>query len=111
MAIIFGLSLAAGQMLFKLTSLQTDVDGKPLPLFQLLFTAPMIAAVALYALTTLLYVYLLQQVPLSRAYMFSLAASALVPIGAIILFNEALNVRYVIGAAFVFLGVAITASS
>jgi drug/metabolite transporter (DMT)-like permease len=71
----------------------------------------MIVALGIYAITVVLYTVLLQQVPLSRAYMFSLGASTMVAILAIFLFNEAFNVRYAIGAILVFAGVIISTSS
>lgn len=110
-AIIFGISLAAGQLLFKLASMQVDEQGKALGLFRLLFTVPMMSALVLYAATVLLYVYLLQQVPLSRAYLFSLAASAIVPLLAVVIFKEPYSFKYIIGASFVFIGVVISTTA
>ena len=110
-AIIFGLALVAGQILFKIAAAQTTVDGDPLTLIRVLFTWPMILALAIYAITVVLYTALLQQVPLSRAYMFSLGASTMVPILAVYLFNEPFNIRYAIGAILVLIGVIISTSS
>lgn len=110
-AIIFGLALVAGQVLFKIAAAQTTASGDPLPLVQVMLTWPMIVALSIYAITVVLYTLLLQQVPLSRAYMFSLGASALVPILAVLLFDEPFNIRYVFGAALVFAGVILSTSS
>lgn len=110
-AIIFGVSLAGGQLLFKLAANQVDEDGKSLHILRLIFTWPMISALTLYAGTVLLYVYLLQQVPLSKAYLFSLAGSVMVPILAIVIYNEPYSVKYIIGAVFVFVGVVISTTA
>jgi len=61
--------------------------------------------------TVVLYTLLLQQVPLSRAYMFSLGASTMVPILAVYFFNEPFNIRYVVGAVLVLTGVILSTSS
>lgn len=110
MGAVFGLSLACGQMLFKLAANQIGPDGNALPMIRVLFTWPMIAACTLYALTIILYTYMLQQMPLSRAYMFSMVGSALVPFLAILIFKEGVSARYVVGAALVFLGVVLSTS-
>ncbi|MEO1252687.1 MAG: SMR family transporter [Pseudomonadota bacterium] len=111
LAALFGLCLAAGQVLFKIAADQKTPDGAPYSITQILFSAPMIAACILYALTVALYVYLLQQIPLSRAYLFSLLGSALVPIVAFLLFKESFSVKYLIGFALVMSGVAISTNA
>jgi len=71
----------------------------------------MILALGIYAVTVVLYTLLLQQVPLSRAYMFSLGASTMVPILAVYLFKEPFNIRYGVGAVLVLVGVILSTSS
>lgn len=110
-AITFGLALVAGQILFKIAATQTTPAGETLPLIEVLFTWPMILALTIYGLTVILYIILLQDVPLSRAYMFSLGASALVPILAVAIFKEPMNARYIVGAILVFAGVILSTSS
>lgn len=110
-AVIFGISLAAGQILFKVAANQVGPSGEHLSIIRTLYTLPMISALFVYAIGVVLYTYLLQQVPLSRAYMFSLAASTIVPILAVYLFNEPFNFKYLVGAALVFLGVFISSTS
>lgn len=110
-AAIFGLSLAAGQILFKIAASQKTIDGQQLGLFSTLFTWPMILALILYGMTVLLYVFLLQQVPLSRAYMFSMGASTIVPILALVIFKEPITSRYLVGAGLVIVGVILSTSN
>lgn len=110
-AVTFGISLAAGQILFKVAANQVGPNGERLSIIRTLYTVPMISALFIYAIGVVLYTYLLQQVPLSRAYMFSLAASTVVPILAVYLFNEPFNFKYLVGAALVFLGVFISSTS
>lgn len=111
LAIIFGISLASGQILFKIAATQSSPTGEQLTVVRTLVTWPMLLALAIYGLSVILYTYLLQQVPLSRAYMFSLAASTIVPILAVYLFDEPFNLRYLFGALLVLAGVIISTSS
>lgn len=107
LGIAFGLSLTVGQILFKIAANQMGVDGQSLSIFRVLFTAPMIAAVVLYGLTVILYVYILQQIPLNRAYLFTFIASGLVPILAAVIFKEPVSARYIVGTVLIFIGLAI----
>lgn len=107
----FGIALAVGQILFKVAADQRAPGGETLPFIQIAFSWPMIAACIIYALTIILYVFLLQQIPLSRAYLFSMAGSAIVPLLAIVIFKEDFSVKYIIGVLFVISGVAISTTS
>ncbi len=111
LATVLCISLAAGQILFKIASAQVTPNGDKLPMLRVLFTLPMMAACILYAATVVLYVYLLQRVPLSRAYLFSLGGSALVPAIAIVFFKESFSVQYALGASLVLLGIAISTTA
>ena len=110
-ASICAICLIVGQLLFKVAAEQTDSTGATLPIYKVLFSVPLISACIIYALTILLYVYLLQTLPLSRLYLFIIGASAFVPILAILIFKEEFNIRYIIGAIIVFIGVAVATAS
>lgn len=111
LACLFGIALAAGQILFKVAADQHTPDGETLPFIQIIFSLPLIAACIIYALTIILYVFLLQQIPLSRAYLFSMAGSAIVPLFAIVIFKEEFSVKYIIGVLLVISGVAVSTTS
>jgi undecaprenyl phosphate-alpha-L-ara4N flippase subunit ArnE len=68
------------------------------------FSPILIASVAFYGLVTLLYVYLLMKLPLSKAYTFSLFGSALVPLLAYTILGETLSLRYIFALAIVVAG-------
>lgn len=110
MGAVFGLSLACGQMLFKVAANQVGPDGQALPLIRILFTWPMISACVLYGCTVILYTYMLQSMPLSRAYLFTMIGTVLVPFLAVIVFGESVSVRYILGAFMVFGGIALSTS-
>lgn len=68
------------------------------------------AGVALYGVSTVLWVLALRDLPLGRAYLFMALAFVLVPLGAWAIFGEALTPRYVAGALLVAVGIAISVS-
>ena len=69
------------------------------------FAAGDIAALFVYGTATLLWIVLLQRVPLSRAYPFAALGFVLVPLASAWLFGERISVPYVLGAAFVIVGI------
>lgn len=104
-------ALGGGQLLFKLAA-ERLVTGEGTSRFLLsLVTAPMAAALAVYALATLLWVYLLQGLALSRAYPFIALAFALVPLLAWAVLGEPLNARYWLGLGVMLLGLYILSTS
>jgi len=108
LATIFSLSLVVGQILFKIAADQKTAEGEIYSIFQIIFSLPMISACVLYGLTIILYVHLLQQIPLSRAYLFSIAGSAVIPIIAVLVFKEDFNLRYLIGMILVIAGLTVS---
>jgi len=62
------------------------------------------AALGLYGAATLLWIYLLQTIPLSRAYPFAALGFVLVPAAGVLLFGERISGMYVGGAVFVVTG-------
>ena len=67
--ILTPLLISAGQVLFKLTSVRTggaDIAG----LLALLFDPYLIAAIVIYGVGTIVWIYVLKSVPLTVAYPF-----------------------------------------
>lgn len=102
----FSLSLGFGQMLFKLAANDIKVRVQA-SLFSAAFSPWLIAAIILYALSTLLWVGILTQVPLTRAYPFALLGAAIVPVLGMAVLGESLSPYYPLGMALVVIGVAI----
>lgn len=98
LCVLFGLLLAAGQLLFKLAA--NGMDG----LWSAATSPALMAALALYAATTALWVFILTRLPLSTAYPFSLLGAALVPLLAHFVFGEVISTKIVIGMVFVIFG-------
>lgn len=105
------LSLAAGQVCFKLAADQSDEAGNPLALYKVAISVPMVSACILYATSIVIYVFLLRRIPLSQAYLFSIAGAAIVPFIAASVFKEPLSINYIIGAVLVITGVSISTLS
>jgi drug/metabolite transporter (DMT)-like permease len=103
----FPVAIAAGQILFKRSAAQIDTEGPWL--LELARLPAMWAAVALYAVSTLLWVRILTTVPLSRAYPFAALAFVLVPAAGYLVFDEPVNARYALGTALIIVGVIVAA--
>jgi drug/metabolite transporter (DMT)-like permease len=100
LCLVFSLSLAVGQLLFKLAA---DQFGSAITIGALL-SPYMIGAVLLYGATTALWIFILQKVPLSTAYPFSLLGAVLVLGFAALLLKEPVTLRQAIGAGVVIAG-------
>ena len=102
--------LGGGQLLFKIAAARLTVGKGPAALALSFATLPMLAALVLYGIATVLWVYLLHGLPLSRAYPFIAIAFAFVPILSWIVFGDALGIRYAFGIALLLAGLYLVAS-
>ncbi|MBB3268188.1 multidrug transporter EmrE-like cation transporter [Azospirillum sp. OGB3] len=106
----FSALLSAGQILFKFTAIRINgLDGTAL-IRHLISDYYFISALATYGLSTLVWVLILRQVPLSRAYPFASLALIIVPVASVFFFNETLGIKYFIGLALVILGMLVLSS-
>jgi|TARA_R110002126_G_scaffold291807_1_gene459586 drug/metabolite transporter (DMT)-like permease len=104
--VCFAFIMSLGQLLFKKAALSLP----PMSLTKEFLLACMVnvwlvSAVAFYGVATVLWVCILQRVPLSLAYPFAALAFILVPAAAWLLFNEAITKSYLVGMAFIILGI------
>lgn len=110
-AALLGISalLAAGQTLFKVAALKLKgAGGASTDLLSLAAIPSFWLALTLYGLGTLLWIFILQTVPLSRAYPFMALAFVMVPLMAMMFFAERLNLTYAIGTLLIVAGVVVT---
>ena len=99
-------SLSAGQLMFKLAA--DDMKARAATSWlSAALSGWLIAALLLYAVSTILWVWVLSQMPLSRAYPFVLAGAALVPLMAHLFLREPLSPAYIVGFALVAAGLAV----
>jgi len=94
------------QLLFKLAAQQvageTSMSGMVL---RLIAVPSMWGALALYAVTTLAWVWVLRTVPLSVAYSAVALVFVFVPLLAVWLFKEPLTLQFALGTALIGAGV------
>lgn len=97
--------MAGGQLLFKMAALRGATDGPLVErLSAMMFNSFFVAAVLLYAALTVLWVWLLNFTPLSRAYVFVALAFAVTPLLGSVVFAEPISVQFVIGIVLIFCG-------
>jgi drug/metabolite transporter (DMT)-like permease len=107
----FAMSMATGQILFKLGATKAIPAEGLQNWINLIFQPVVIFALCLYAASTFLWLWLLQKIPLTTAYPFAALAFLLVPFGGWLFFKEPLNGKYMIGVAFILGGVILTSTS
>ena len=103
------LLIAAGQILFKLTSARTgsaDLGG----LLALLVDPYLIVALAIYGFGTIVWIYVLRSVPLTVAYPFMALTFCVVPLLAWWLLGEHVSLRYAMGTGLIVLGLVVVNS-
>ena len=111
----FTLLMSMGQLLFKKTALTitnnniTEATGLLEGIIRALQIPWLYAALLVYALATVFWLYILQRVPLSIAYPFSAIAMILVPLLSTYFFSEKITLSYWIGASLIIMGITVIA--
>lgn len=108
LAIICVIGIAAGQILFKMSSSSLSKSGS---WFDMQTLTVLFSAFALYGLTTILWVYVLQRAELGKIYPLMALAFVIVPIGSHFVFGERFQVQYFIGIALIITGIIIAVKS
>jgi drug/metabolite transporter (DMT)-like permease len=98
--------VSVGQVLFKVLGLRLHSTASLLEPKTLGIAA---LAFFIYVTASLLWVWLLRTVPLSRAYPFTAATLVLVPLFSVWLLRETISIGYLAGTALVVVGVALIA--
>ncbi len=99
-------TIAIGQVLFKYAANGMKTTDY---MWQISVLGPLFVAFAIYGLATLAWVWVLQSVPLSRAYPYMAIAFLLVPAASYVVFGERLDARYALGVLFICGGVILVA--
>jgi drug/metabolite transporter (DMT)-like permease len=100
--------LAVGQMLFKSAANQWRVDGWSWSSVSTLFSPSFVAAMALYAGATILWLAILRVVPLSIAFPVFALSFLFVPVLAHFVWGEPLTARTLLGGAIIVIGVIVS---
>ena len=109
--LIVAAMLGGGQLLFKLAAERLEPGHGAAALIASFISLPMIAALVLYAAATVLWVYLLHGLALSRAYPFIALAFAIVPVLAWLAFGDSLGIRYWLGLVVMLVGLYLIVTS
>lgn len=105
---LFGVAMAAGQILFKRAA--NVVAGRPATDMMIgLLTAPSLwAALVVYGAATVLWIWILTRVPLSRAYPFAALGMILVPLASALVYGERVGPMFWGGILLVVAGIILT---
>ncbi len=103
--VAYAAGMVGGQILFKMAALRAPIEG---PLGErlpgLMLNWYFAAAVVLYAVLSVLWVWVLTFTPLSRAYVFVALAFAITPLLGGWLFAEPISARLVVGVVLICVG-------
>jgi len=102
------ISLVGGQMLFKLGMKDKIIDSVP-AMIKALFTPFVLLGLVLYALTTMLWLYILNKIPISRAYPIQALAFPLVAIFSFLFLKEIIPAYRWIGIGIIVAGIIVVA--
>lgn len=102
------IGMAAGQLLFKVSASALARAGtffawRPLVI--------LCAAMVLYGIISIAWVWILQRIELGRVYPFMALSFVLVPLGSHFLFGERFNVQYFVGISFIMMGIVVAGRS
>ena len=100
--------LSVGQVLFKKSANILKTLDSP---WKIIFEIPFLGALTVYGVTTLIWVWALQHVPLSRAYMIMALAFVIVPVLGHYFFDETINMRFAFGVLLIISGVLLSIRS
>jgi multidrug transporter EmrE-like cation transporter len=105
---LFSILLASGQLLFKRAA-QT-ITGLPLSRMtaNLAVNGSLWTALLLYGGSTMLWIWILSRIPLSRAYPWVALGSIIVPLGARLVFGEIVKPVFWLGAIMIAAGIVVT---
>lgn len=107
-ALLCVLGIAIGQILFKLSAIALKDSGS---FFELKTALTLLSAFALYGITTIAWVWVLQKSDLGKIYPLMALAFLLVPLGSWVVLGERFSPQYFIGVALIVSGIVITVKS
>lgn len=107
-AILCVIGIAVGQILFKLSAVALKDSGS---FFEPKTALTLLSAFALYGITTIAWVWVLQKSDLGRIYPLMALAFLLVPLGSWVVLGERFSPQYFLGVALIVSGIVITVKS
>lgn len=107
-ALLCVLGLVIGQLLFKASSLALATTGS---IYSVKTLLPLLSAMFLYGITSLMWVWVLQKIELGRIYPLMALAFVLVPLGSSLFYGERFQIQYFLGVILIVLGIIIAVKS
>lgn len=107
-ALLCVLGIAAGQILFKLSAIALRKNATFFHIEPLILLG---SAFALYGITTIAWVWLLQKIDLGKVYPMMALAFVIVPIGSYYMFDERFPPQYFLGISLIVLGIIVAVRS
>ena len=107
-ALLCVIAIAVGQVLFKVSATSLAQTGS---FFAFKTAATLLAAMTLYAITSIAWVWVLQKVELGRIYPLMALAFILVPLGSYFVFGERFHLQYFVGVALIMIGIVLAVKS
>ena len=104
-ALVCVIGLAIGQILFKIGAASLAQTGS---FFALPTFIRLSAALTLYGIMSIAWIWVLQKIELGKIYPLMALAFVLVPIGSHFIFGERFHIQYFVGVTFIVLGIIIT---
>ena len=106
---LVAITLALGQVLFKLAaqSIKGPIGFNFHTVLEFVLNAYLLAGILLYGLATLLWVSLLRNTALNRAYLVVALSIVLVSLAGTFLFREPLSAQLLVGMAIILVGLLI----
>ncbi len=105
---LFTLFLACGQIFFKQVGLAIRNQPMPVALLSMARQPALYAALTLYGISTLLWIWILSRVPLMQAYPWVAANVAIVPLIGWFAFGERVTPAFWLGIALIMTGILLT---
>lgn len=102
------LGLAAGQILFKLSASAVNKAGTVFDHSAIIY---FLIALALYGVTTIGWVWVLQKIELGKIYPLMALAFVVVPLASHFLLGERFQPQYFVGIALIMTGIVVSANA
>ena len=107
LAILTAFSMSVGQILFKIGSKTISGDSVGNLIISFISNPFLIMGIILYAITIIIWIYVLTLLPLSIAYPITALAYIIVPIISMIFLKEKISLQAFIGSIMIIFGIAI----
>ena len=101
-AVLCVVGLAIGQILFKVSATSPSQTGS---IFAHKTATSLFVAMTLYAITSVAWVWVLQNVDFGRVYPLMALAFVLVPLGSHFILGERFHPQYFVGVALIVIGI------